>query len=215
VLERRRDLDLLEETIRAQQGGQLRPKQLDRYPAVMLEVFRQVDRRHTALAHLTLDAVAVGEGGGQVVDTRHQCDSRCAAAGAEARVSRRVCGCRWTVGVIRDRLPLRMSSRRRFLTRALGALTLIGAVPGRLRAASLPAARTPIPVPASPPPTCSLTSSWRARLTPSNSSTPSGRSRRSWTASAVSAAAPTAGVLFAALLLRVRRDGPLVRDLPG
>ena len=58
-------LDLAEEPLGADHGGEFRPQHLDRHLAVVLEVLRQVDRGHAAGAELALDAVAVGQGLGQ------------------------------------------------------------------------------------------------------------------------------------------------------
>ena len=58
-------LDLGEEALGADDGGELGPQHLDRDLAVVLEVVGEVDRGHAALAQLALKAVAVGEGGGE------------------------------------------------------------------------------------------------------------------------------------------------------
>ena len=50
----------------AEDGGQLGPEHLERHLAVVAHVVGEVDRGHAALAHLALEAVAVGEGGAQV-----------------------------------------------------------------------------------------------------------------------------------------------------
>src|SRR6185437_246528 len=55
--------DLAGEPVGAERGGQLGTQDLHRHLAVVLEVFGEVDGRHSALAELALDAVAVGEGG--------------------------------------------------------------------------------------------------------------------------------------------------------
>ena len=60
-----REPDLLQEPLGAEDRGQLRAQDLDGDLAVVLEVLRQVHRGHAALAQLPLDAVAVGEGGGE------------------------------------------------------------------------------------------------------------------------------------------------------
>jgi hypothetical protein len=57
------DLDLLEEPLGADHGGQFRPQHLERDLAVVLDVVRQVHRRHAALAQLALDDVAIGDRG--------------------------------------------------------------------------------------------------------------------------------------------------------
>ena len=58
-------LDLPHEPLGADHGGELRLQHLERHLAVVLEVLRQVHRGHAALAEFPLDAVAVGEGGGE------------------------------------------------------------------------------------------------------------------------------------------------------
>ena len=65
MLERRGGLDLLDEPLGAEHGGELGLQDLDRDLAVVLEVLGQVDRGHPALAELALDPVAVGEGRGE------------------------------------------------------------------------------------------------------------------------------------------------------
>ena len=57
--------DFGEEPLGADHRGQLGAQHLERDLAVVLEVVRQVDRRHAALAQLPLEAVAVGERGGE------------------------------------------------------------------------------------------------------------------------------------------------------
>ena len=51
----------VKEPLGAEYRGELGMKDLDRDLAVVLEIVRQVDRRHPARAELALDAVAVGE----------------------------------------------------------------------------------------------------------------------------------------------------------
>ena len=58
-------LDFAEEPLGAEDRGELRPEHLDGDLAVVLEVRRQVDRGHPAVAELALEAVAVGERGGR------------------------------------------------------------------------------------------------------------------------------------------------------
>ena len=66
MLQVRDGLDLGEEALGADHGGQLGPQHLDRDLAVVLEVLGEVHRGHAAGAELALDAVAVGEGGREV-----------------------------------------------------------------------------------------------------------------------------------------------------
>ena len=56
-----------QEPLGAEHGGELGLQHLDRDLAVVPEVLGEVDRRHAARAELALDAVAVGEGGGEMV----------------------------------------------------------------------------------------------------------------------------------------------------
>ena len=56
------ELDLGQEPLGADHGGELRAQHLERDLAVVLQVLRQVDRRHAAGADLAFDPVAVGEG---------------------------------------------------------------------------------------------------------------------------------------------------------
>ena len=48
MLQRRGELDLLEEPLGAEHGGELRVQHLDRDVAVVAQVAREVDRRHAA-----------------------------------------------------------------------------------------------------------------------------------------------------------------------
>ena len=73
VLQVRRDLDLAQESLGAEHRGELRLEHLDRDVAVVLEVVREVDRRHAARAELALDAVAVGEGGREAEEGLAHC----------------------------------------------------------------------------------------------------------------------------------------------
>src|SRR4051812_25318265 len=69
-------LDLGEEPLGADDGGQLGAEDLERHAAVMAQVLREVDRSHPALTELALDAVAVleclGEAG-EEIHPRLQC----------------------------------------------------------------------------------------------------------------------------------------------
>jgi hypothetical protein len=58
-------LDLGEEPLGADHGGQLGPEHLDRDLAVVLQVVGEVHRGHATRAQLAVEAVAVGEGGGE------------------------------------------------------------------------------------------------------------------------------------------------------
>ena len=61
VLEVGGGLDLGEEALGTDDGGEFGAEDLDGDGAVVLEVVGEVDRGHAALAQLPLDAVAVGE----------------------------------------------------------------------------------------------------------------------------------------------------------
>ena len=66
VLQVRGDLDLVQEPLRADDRGELGPEHLERDRAIVFEVAREVDGRHAALTEVPLDAVAVGERGGEL-----------------------------------------------------------------------------------------------------------------------------------------------------
>ena len=68
MIETRGDLDLGQKSLGAEHGGELGPEHLERDLAVVLDVAREVDRGHAAGAELALDAVAVGECGGEARD---------------------------------------------------------------------------------------------------------------------------------------------------
>ena len=53
--------DLAEEALAGDRLRELRVKDLDRDVAIVLEIAREVDRRHAARAELALDAIPVGE----------------------------------------------------------------------------------------------------------------------------------------------------------
>ncbi len=65
MVQLRNGFDFLEETLCAKDRRQLRSQDFDRHLAVMLEIFREVDRGHTTRTKLPLDDVAIGEGGGE------------------------------------------------------------------------------------------------------------------------------------------------------
>ena len=66
VLEVGGGLDLGQEPLGAEDGGQLGTEHLERHLAVVAHVVGEIDGGHAALAHLALEAVAVGQGGAQV-----------------------------------------------------------------------------------------------------------------------------------------------------
>src|SRR5262245_19227295 len=57
--------NLLEESLTAEDGGQLGAQQLERHHAAMADVVGEVNGRHSAGAQLPLDRVAACEGGGE------------------------------------------------------------------------------------------------------------------------------------------------------
>jgi hypothetical protein len=59
------DPDLLGEPLGAERRTQLGAEHLEGDRAVVPEVVGQIDRRHSASADLTLEAVLVGQGGGE------------------------------------------------------------------------------------------------------------------------------------------------------
>ena len=63
MIERRGDLDLAGKAVGTDEQSQLRPEHLYRHLAVMLQIVRQVDRRHSAPADLLLESVAARERG--------------------------------------------------------------------------------------------------------------------------------------------------------
>ena len=65
MLQRRSGLDLDDEPLGAEHRGQLGLEHLERDLAVVLEVLRQKHRGHAALTEFALDAIAVGERGGE------------------------------------------------------------------------------------------------------------------------------------------------------
>ena len=61
MLEVRGGLDLAQEALGADDGGELGAEDLDGDGAIVLEVVREVDGGHAARTELALDAVAVGQ----------------------------------------------------------------------------------------------------------------------------------------------------------
>jgi len=57
--------DFTQKSVGPERGGQLGPHDLERDQAVMAQVAGQVDRRHAATPQLTLDEIAVGQGGAE------------------------------------------------------------------------------------------------------------------------------------------------------
>ena len=71
MLQIRGGLDLGEEPLGADHGGELGPQDLERDLAIVSEVVREVDGGHAALAQLALDPVAICEAGGEPLLIRH------------------------------------------------------------------------------------------------------------------------------------------------
>jgi hypothetical protein len=67
VLQVRRGLDLLQESLGADHRRELGPQHLEGNPAVVPDVVRQVHGSHAARPELALDAVTVGQGNGQAL----------------------------------------------------------------------------------------------------------------------------------------------------
>ncbi|HEY3934377.1 MAG TPA: hypothetical protein VGL65_07125 [Gemmatimonadales bacterium] len=62
MVESRGDLHFGKKALGAERRGEIRAQDLDRDIAVMLEVVREIDRRHAASPKLAFDGVAVGQG---------------------------------------------------------------------------------------------------------------------------------------------------------
>ncbi len=58
----RRNLDLAQKPLGAEGGSEIRPEDLHRHLAVVLEVLGEIHCRHAPSADFPLDGIAVGEG---------------------------------------------------------------------------------------------------------------------------------------------------------
>ena len=58
MLQIRSGLDLGKEPLGADDRGKLRPQNLYRHSAIVFDILREVDRRHSARANLTVDVVS-------------------------------------------------------------------------------------------------------------------------------------------------------------
>ena len=67
VGEPRSELDFPLEPLGAEHGGELGSQHLDRDRPTVPEIVREVHGGHATVAELPLDAVAIGEGGGEAV----------------------------------------------------------------------------------------------------------------------------------------------------
>ena len=65
VVELGRYLDFPEESLGSQCGSELRPKNFDGQPTVMLQIMGEIDRGHAATPELALDRVLVAQGGSE------------------------------------------------------------------------------------------------------------------------------------------------------
>ncbi len=68
MLQPRRGADFAQEPLGAQRRAEIGVQDLDGHVALVLEVVREVDGGHAAGAELALDAVAVGQGGGEALE---------------------------------------------------------------------------------------------------------------------------------------------------
>jgi hypothetical protein len=67
VLQPSGDLDLPEESLRAERGGELGAQDLERHGPIVPEVAGEIHGGHAAAAELALDAIAIGQGGREEV----------------------------------------------------------------------------------------------------------------------------------------------------
>src|SRR5262245_48525872 len=65
MLQPRGRANLGEKTLSTERGTEVGMEDLDGDVAVVADVVREIDRRHAAGAELPIDAIAIGEGGGQ------------------------------------------------------------------------------------------------------------------------------------------------------
>ena len=68
MLQLRRRLDFCEKTLGAECGGEVGVEDFDCDVAVVSQVVREVDRRHSAHANFTIDAISIGKGGAKLVE---------------------------------------------------------------------------------------------------------------------------------------------------
>src|SRR5688500_18001136 len=72
MLEVGRDAHLAQKPVDAEHGTELGIENLDRDLPAVLDVPREIDRRHAAAADLPLDGVAVGQGGVKLGENVHE-----------------------------------------------------------------------------------------------------------------------------------------------
>ncbi len=62
------DLNFPQKPLGAEGSGEIRPEDLHRDLAMVLQVLSEVDRRHPTAANLPLNGVTVGEGGFETIE---------------------------------------------------------------------------------------------------------------------------------------------------
>jgi len=80
VRERRGHVDLAEEALGAERGSHIRPDDLDRHLAAVLQVASEVHGRHAALAEFPLDLITAGQRRAQRL--RRRLHQQCSWGGA-------------------------------------------------------------------------------------------------------------------------------------
>ncbi len=75
MLQLGRELDLAQEALGAERGGELGAEHLERDQPLVPQVAREIDRGHAALPELALDGVAVGQRGLETSSDFGQMDS--------------------------------------------------------------------------------------------------------------------------------------------
>ena len=72
MIESRGEPDLANEPLPCKRLGQLGAEHLDRDVTLVFEIMREIDSSHAALPELTLDAIAVREGGAETFGVSRQ-----------------------------------------------------------------------------------------------------------------------------------------------
>ena len=84
------DLDLTEEAVRAQLGGQVRAEHFERDGPAVFQVLRQVHGRHAPAAELPFDRIVLSQGGLEAArETAHAAKDRAGVGGRRAKGPRR------------------------------------------------------------------------------------------------------------------------------
>ena len=73
MLQPRGGADFTQETLTAECRAEVRMQHLDRYITIVLQIVREIHGSHAAGAELAVDAVAVGDCGGQAVHALRHC----------------------------------------------------------------------------------------------------------------------------------------------